>query len=146
MNNKIKNFEQANLYTESFDEFAKINKNLKNRTVFFEVTSDSSENSINNKLQINKCEINIKVEILYKNKLDKFDLSFIYFADPIKNDRKIKNNINQNKDIFEFKFKYDEKYCLKQGKLLLTKEMQEFINKKNSSKNKSDFRTQSNMK
>jgi hypothetical protein len=145
VNNKTKNFEQANIFTEFFDGFVKIDKNLKNRTVFYDVTSDFTKNPFNNKLQINKCKINIQVEILNKDKLDKFDLSFIYFANPIKTNPKIKNNVKQNKDIFDLKFKYDEKYWQKQEKLPLTKEMQEFINEINSKGKYSDFKTKTNI-
>ena len=48
--------------------------------------------------------------------------------------------------MFELKGKYDSKYWKNNEILLLTKEMQEFINKVNNSNNKSDFRTQTNIK
>jgi hypothetical protein len=59
---------------------------------------------------------------------------------------KLKNNVNLNTDMFELRGKYDAKYWEENQILPLTAEMQEFINKVNSSNEKSDFKSKSNMK
>ncbi len=51
-----------------------------------------------------------------------------------------------NKDMFELKGKHDSRYWENNEILLLTNEMQQFINKVNTLKNKSDFKTQTNMR
>lgn len=146
VNNKTKNFEQANIFTEFSGVFEKIDKELKNRTVFYEVTSDFKTNPLTDKLQINRCNIRIQVEVMHKDELDKFDLSFIYFADPIDTNPQIKNNINHSKDIFDLSFEHDANYWQSQEKLPLTTEMQAFINEVNASGKNSDFRTKTNIK
>lgn len=144
VNNETMNFVQANIITEFFNEFSEIGKKLKSRTVLNEVTSNFNRSPINNKLQINKCNITIQAEVIYESKLDKFELSFIYLADPIEVESKIKNNVNHKKDIFDLKFNHDEVYWQNQEKLPLTKEMQKFINEVNSSDRNSDFKTKTN--
>jgi hypothetical protein len=146
VNNETRNFEQANVFTEFLGDFSEIDKDLKNRTVLYEITSDFGENPLTGKLQINKCKIDIQVEVSYKEKVDIFDLSFIYFAVPIENEPELKNNVNQNKDIFDLNFKHDATYWLNQDKLPLTNEMQKFISEVNSSGKGSDFKTETNIK
>lgn len=146
VNRDSKNFEKANIAIKYTDEYNVINKDLKNKTLYFEVESDFKRSDINNKLQITKCKMYIIVENIFKQQTDIFKLSFIYFAEPIGQELKIKNNVNLNKDIFELKYKYDESFWINQDKLPLTTEMQEFINEVNSSGKNSDFKTKTNIK
>jgi NTP pyrophosphatase (non-canonical NTP hydrolase) len=59
---------------------------------------------------------------------------------------KIRNNVNLDIDMFKLRGKYNAKYWEENQILTLTAEMQEFINKVNSSNEKSDFKSKSNMK
>ena len=146
VNNSTKNFEKASLNIDYTDDYTIINKDLKNRTKRFYVESTFKKNKNTAKLQINNCNINIEVEVLFKDEKDIFNLSFTYFAEPINNEDKIKNNVNHKTDIFDLNIKYNPEYWKNHEILPLTNEMQEFINKVNSTGKNSDFRTKSNIK
>ncbi|WP_225037398.1 hypothetical protein [Winogradskyella sp. SM1960] len=125
-----------------FDEI----RDIKFRSPFLELKSNFKRNIKTNKLQLNQAIIKSKTEVYTKDGKDIFEVNYIFYANPIPEPIKIKNNINLRKDMFELKGNYDSKYWEDNEILLLTKEMQEFINKVNTSNNKSDFRTQTNMK
>jgi hypothetical protein len=146
VNNNTKNFEKASINIDYIDDFTIVGKDLKNRTKKFDVESTFKKNKDTDKFQINNCNINIEVEVLFKDKKDIFNLSFSYFAEPINNEEKIKNNVNHKTDIFDLNIKYNPEYWKNQEILPLTVEMQEFINKVNSTGKNSDFRTKSNIK
>ena len=146
VNNNTKNFEKASINIDYIDDFTIVGKDLKNRTKKFDVESTFKKNKDTDKFQINNCNINIEVEVLFKDKKDSFNLSFSYFAEPINNEEKIKNNVNHKTDIFDLNIKYNPEYWKNQEILPLTVEMQEFINKVNSTGKNSDFRTKSNIK
>ncbi len=118
VNNENFNFEQASTKTVYFDDYTVVNKDLKNKTNSFEVTSNFKKNPFTNKMQINKSFFKIKVDVLFKDIKDEFDLNFIYYAEPLNNSTSIKNNINHDKDIFDLKFDYDEEYWKNQEILL----------------------------
>jgi len=126
-------------------EFEKI-RNIKFRTPFFELKSNFKRNNKTNKLQLSQAIIKSKTEVYSKKGTDIFEVNYIFYANPIPKTIKLKNNIKLEKDMFELKGKYDSKYWESNEILLLTKGMQDFINKVNTSNNKSDFRTQTNMK
>ncbi|RTZ07686.1 hypothetical protein EKM05_10670 [Flavobacterium sp. GSP27] len=146
VNNNTKNFEKASLNIDYIDDFTVISKDLKNRTKKFNVESTFKKNKNTDKFQINNCNINIEVEVLFKDEKDIFNLSFSYFAEPINNGEKIKNNVNHKIDIFDLNIKYNSEYWKNHEILPLTDEMQEFINKVNSTGKNSDFRTKTNIK
>jgi hypothetical protein len=146
VNNTTKNFEKASLNIDYTDDYTIINKDLKNRTNSFYVESTFKKNKNTEKLQINNCNINIELEVLFKDDKDIFNLSFTYFAEPVNYENKIKNNVNHKTDIFDLNIKYNPEYWKNHEILPLTNEMQEFINKVNSSGKNSDFRTKSNIK
>ena len=146
VNNNTKNFEKASINIDYIDDFTIVGKDLKNRTKKFDVESTFKKNKDTDKFQINNCNINIEVEVLFKDKKDIFNLSFSYFAEPINNEEKIKNNVNHKTDIFDLNIKYNPEYWKNQEILPVTVEMQEFINKVNSTGKNSDFRTKSNIK
>lgn len=121
-------------------------KDTRFRTVFLTLKSNFERNSHTDKLQLNKSILKGKVEVYSKDDKDIFDFSYIYYSDPVINSTKLKNNINLKKDMFDLQLKYDSGYWENQDQLMLTSEMQDFINKVNSSGKKSDFRTKTNMK
>jgi hypothetical protein len=146
VNNKTKNFEKAAININYNDDYTIINRDLKNKTKIFNVESTFKKNNNTDKLQINKCNINIEVDVLYKEEKDIFNLSFIYFAEPISYEKEIKNNVNHKTDIFDLNIKYNPEYWKDHEILPLTDEMQEFINKVNSTSKNSEFRTKTNIK
>lgn len=146
VNESDNTFNEVYILNENKDaEFDKI-RDIKFRTPFFELKSNFKRNVETNKLQLNQAKIKSKTEVHSKNGTDIFEVNYIFYSNPISKPIEIKNNIKLKKDMFELKGKYDSKYWKNNEILLLTKEMQEFINKVNNSNNKSDFRTQTNIK
>lgn len=125
--------------------FEKI-KDVRFRTIFFYTKSNFARNIKTNKLQLNKSIVKAIAEVYPNEAKDVFDVSYIFYARPVYNRVKLKNNINLKKDMFELKGEYNSEYWENHKILPLTNEMQKFINMVNSSKNKSDFRTKTNMK
>jgi hypothetical protein len=144
--NDKNNFEEANFAILNSDEYDVINRDLKNRTKKWEVTSSFAKNTDTDKFQINKSNFKILVDVLYKDSKDEFDMNIIYYAEPLAENTSVKNNVNFEKEIVDLKFKYDEDYWNNHPILHLNTEMQEFIDNINTSSNSSEFRTNSNMK
>ncbi len=146
VNESDNTFNEVYILNENKDtEFDKI-RDIKFRTPFFELKSNFKRNTKTNKLQLNQAIIKSITEVYSKDGTDIFEVNYIFYANPISKPIEIKNNIKLTKDMFELNGKYDSKYWENNEILLLTKEMQEFINEVNTSNNKSDFRTQTNMK
>lgn len=146
VNESDNTFNEVYILNENKDtEFDKI-RDIKFRTPFFELKSNFKRNTKTNKLQLNQAIIKSITEVYSKDGTDIFEVNYIFYANPISKPIEIKNNIKLTKDMFELNGKYDSKYWENNEILLLTKEMQEFINKVNTSNNKSDFRIQTNMK
>lgn len=120
-------------------------KDIKFRTIYFKCNTSFLRNIKTNKLQLNKAILKSISEVYTKDSLkDIFEVSYIFYAKPI-DTINLKNNVNLKKDIFDLNFNYDEVYWKNQEILPLTNDMQEFINKVNSSGKNSDFRTKTNM-
>ncbi len=137
--------EAYTLYKSDDAEFTKL-RDLKYRTIFYELKSNFARNDKTNKHQLNLSVVKSTTEVFRKNERDEFEVTYIYYANPTNTELQLKNNINLNTDMFELKGKYDPKYWEENQMLPLTAEMQEFINKVNSSNEKSDFKSKSNMK
>lgn len=120
-------------------------RDVKYRTIFFEKKSNFKRNENTNKYQLNLAILKSHTEVVSNNKEDFFEVTYVYYAVPVSNFIKLKNNINIKEDMFELNIKYDNAYWDNHDVLPLTAEMQDFINKVNSSNNKSDFRTKTNM-
>ncbi len=73
VNNNTKNFEKASINIDYIDDFTIVGKDLKNRTKKFDVESTFKKNKDTDKFQINNCNINIEVEVLFKDKKDIFN-------------------------------------------------------------------------
>lgn len=135
------------VFISSKDDNAKFSeKRIKSRTTNYELKTNFKRNEITNKYQINTAILKYNVEAIFEKEKDIFDITYIYYAIPINSNMKIENNINLNDDIFDLNLKYNPEYWKNQELLPLTDEMQEFINKVNSSGKNSDFRTKTNIK
>jgi len=146
VDNADNTFNEAYIVSKSPDaEFTKI-RDFKYRTIFFEVKSNFARNEKTNKHQINLSVLKATTEVFKNNERDEFTITYIYYANPTNTEMKLKNNVNLKTDMFELRGKYDAKYWEENQILPLTAEMQEFINKVNSSNEKSDFKSKSNMK
>ena len=132
------------IYDNKNVDFEKIGKS-KYRTVFSNWKSNFERNPLTNKLQLNKAKLKAKTEVYEQSENYVFNASYLYYAIPIDNTIEIKNNINLHKDMFDLKGEYNQEYWEKNEKLILTKEMQEFINKVNANGKNSDFRTKTNI-
>ncbi len=138
-------FREANItYINKSSTFENIRK-TKYRTTFMNWKSNFERNQKSNKLQINKATIKAKTELITGEIRDIYDVNYIYYARPINKLVKVKNTDNLNIDMFELKGKYDFEYWKNHKILTLTNEMQEFINKVNSSGKNSDFKTKTNI-
>jgi hypothetical protein len=138
-------FKEANvIYDNKNAEFEKLGKS-KYRTVFSNWKSEFERNSQIDKYQLSKAILNGKTEVYEESESYIFNFSYIYYAEPIDNSTEVKNNINLSKDMFDLKGEYKQEYWKNIEILTLTKEMQEFINKVNTSGKNSDFRTKTNI-
>ena len=125
--------------------FSKI-RDYKYHTTFFEVKSGFKRNLQTTKYQLNQVVMKYKT-IVYQNDVkDVFDVQYVYTAFPENTIQKIEKNINENKDIFDLKSKYDSNYWAKNEILPLTNEIQTFINKVNEKVDKPNFKTINNIK
>ncbi|MDO5607080.1 MAG: hypothetical protein Q4G08_01370 [Capnocytophaga sp.] len=119
---------------------------LKYRTVLFDQTSTFKRNPQTNKMQLNITVIKPTTEAIIKDTRDVFEATYVFHAVPLENSIVIKNNININKDMFDLNGAYNPDFWDSNEVLLLTDEMQEFVNQINASGKKSDFRSITNMK
>lgn len=103
-------------------------------------------NAITNKYQLSKAILTATTEVHKEQIKDIFECSYIYVSIPVDNLEKSSNNINLDKDIFDLEIDYNSEYWNNNEILKLTNEMQDFINKVNSSGKNSNFRTKSNIK
>lgn len=146
MDNADNTFSEAYILSKSENAaFTKL-RNLKYRTILYELKSNFARNNNTNKHQLNLSVIKSTTEVFRNNERDEFEVTYIYYANPTNAEMKLKNNVNLNTDMFELRGKYDAKYWEENQILPLTTEMQEFINKVNYSNEKSDFKSKSNMK
>lgn len=146
VDNADNTFSEAYILNKSGDAaFTKL-RDLKYRTIFYELKSNFARNDKTNKHQLNLSVLKSSTEVFRNEVRDEFEVTYIYYANPTNTEMKLKNNINLNTDMFELRGKYDAKYWEENQILPLTPEMQEFINKVNSANEKSDFKSKSNMK
>ncbi len=126
-------------------EFSK-KGSLRYRTTNYELKTNFKRNEISNKYQLNMAVFKNNVETVLDNDKNNFEITYIYYSTPLNSNSNIKNNINLNNDMFDLNIKYNPEYWKNHEILPLTNEMQEFINKVNSTGKNSDFRTKSNIK
>jgi hypothetical protein len=103
-------------------------------------------NAITNKYQLSKAILSATTEVHKEQIKDIFECNYIYVSIPVDNLEKISSNVNLDKDIFDLEIDYNSEYWNNNEILKLTNEMQDFINKVNSSGKNSNFRTKSNIK
>jgi len=121
-------------------------KDIKSRTMLFELKSNFKRNEKTNKHQLNLSVLKYHTEVISNAKSDYFEITYIFHAKHVSNDMRLKNNVNLNKDMFELNGVYNSEFWKNNETLQLTNEMQDFINMVNSSNTKSDFRTKTNIK
>lgn len=138
-------FKEANvIYNNKNAEFENLGKS-KYRTVFSNWKSEFERNIQTDKYQLSKAILKGKTEVYEESESYIFNFSYVYYAEPIDNSTEVKNNINLSKDMFDLKGEYKLEYWKNIEILTLTNEMQEFINKVNTSGKNSDFKTKTNI-
>ena len=136
------------VYIRNKDDYSEFieKKDIKSRTILFELKSNFKRNEKTNKHQLNLSVLKYHTEVISNAKKDYFEVTYIFYAKPVSNDMRLKNNVNLNRDMFELNGIYNSEFWKNNETLQLTKEMQDFINMVNSSDTKSDFRTKTNIK
>jgi hypothetical protein len=146
VDNSNNTFNEASYTHKNDDAKFTEKRNIKFRNKTFEVQSNFARNEKTNKYQLNLSVLKHTTELFANGERDVFEVTYIYYAYPLTNEMKIRNNVNLDIDMFKLRGKYNAKYWEENQILTLTAEMQEFINKVNSSNEKSDFKSKSNMK
>jgi hypothetical protein len=146
VNNIDNAFKQVKIFYNNPNAEYTIKNSAKYRTAVFELESNFEKNNDTQKFQLNFAIFQAITDGSYKDKNDVFEVTYIYMATPIANTSVVKKNINLSKDIFDLNIKYNDEFWKNNEKLPLTFELQEFINKVNTSKNSSDFKTKTNIK
>jgi len=120
-------------------------KDIKYRTTNYEINITFKKNEKVGKYFLDKASMSASVEVVPGSD-DKiiYTVSYkLYTFDNFQN-FEITDKINLSKDIFRLKGNYDQSYWQSQNYLLLTEEMQEFLNTSNYENN--DFKTTTNIK
>lgn len=120
-------------------------KDIKYRTTNYTVNITFQKDKSVKKYFIDKASMFATVEVVPKN-AEKiiYTVSYKLFTFDNFQDFEINSNINLSKDIFSLKEDYDQSFWESQNYLLLTKEMQEFLNSLNNENN--DFKSATNIK
>lgn len=136
------------VYIRNKDDSAEFieKQDIKSRTILFELKSNFKRNEKTNKHQLNLSILKYHTEVISNAKKDHFEITYIFYAKPVSDHMKLKNNVNLNRDMFELNGVYNSDFWNNNETLQLTNEMQAFINRVNSSNTKSDFRTKTNIK
>ncbi|MCF6297687.1 MAG: hypothetical protein L3J08_06845 [Flavobacteriaceae bacterium] len=134
-------------------EFYLINKNglplikkrhIKYTTVLYEVRIKFKKDKKLKKYYVHKAKLNSRVEIQLKDsEKEYYDVSYQYFTKNNFGDFGVKKNISISKDLFKIHYQYDAKFWNNQNELLLTKEMEGFLNTLDNKNN--EFKVKSNI-
>ncbi len=153
---RIEGYYVINTANNAIEEFHQISapknppyseeKHIKFRTLRYELTVLFAKDTVKNKYYMKTAKRNTVVEISDKKNTftQRYDSSFIldtsdsFIADPVKKNR------SAVKDIFKLKFPYDADYWDGQNTLLLTDEMEAFI--QNMGKGNQEFKVRTNIK
>lgn len=146
IDNKTNITNQVHINYNNPDEEFKQNPILKSRNPQLELTTDFKKNPQTGKYQLSKSIIYAKTEVIINSKTDIWEEYYYYEASPIPITIAVKNNINQEKDIFELEGKYEANYWDKNEKLILTQEMQDFIDQLPKNTKNESFRVKTNVK
>lgn len=136
VNNSDNTFNEVYLKNEDKEAEFFEKGNIKYRTIFFELKSNFSKNKETSKYQLNMAVLSSHTEVFSEDKRDFFEVKYIYYANPVSDTVRLKNNINLNKDMFELKGTYSNEYWNSQNRLLLTDDIQSFMNKLKNSQSK----------
>lgn len=146
VNNDDNTFNEVYMTAEDNNVEFNTKKDIKYRTTTFETKSNFKKNLNTQKYQLNLSVLKYNTEVISKEKKDDFEVTYIYYAYPLKNKSNIKSNINIKKDMFDLNVKYDENYWMNQEILPLTSEMQEFVDKMVATERNPNFRPKTNIK
>ncbi|MFS4494778.1 hypothetical protein [Maribacter sp. 2308TA10-17] len=123
----------------------KKNKFLKYRTSFYDVTVYFKKSIEKDAYFISSAKSIYKVETTDEEKSFNlvYELTSILTTSDNFGDFKVKKNVSATRDLFKLKYPYNAEYWNSQNQLLLTEEMQEFIQKMGKENN--EFKVRSNM-
>lgn len=112
---------------DSYEE----NSDVKYRTIFFEMNINYKKDINDNQYYMDKAKINATVELFDKDNLKNepiiYNASYIWFG-LNRIDYTVKRNVSSSKDVFKLDFPYNDSFWKGQNILLLTDEMQSFLN------------------
>ena len=102
---------------------------LRYRTIFYERFITFKKSEKRKKYYVDKVKINASLELLTKDLVIPiiYDYSYIMSTEDNFGNFEVKKNVSTSKDMFRLKYRYDESFWLKQNQLLLTREMQAFL-------------------
>jgi len=120
-------------------------KDIKYRTTNYDVNITFKKNQEIKKYFLDKASMSATVEVIPEN-AEKviYRVSYKLYTFDNFRDFDVNSNINLSKDIFRLNEDYDQSFWESQNYLLLTKEMQEFLNSLTNEKN--DFKSATNIK
>lgn len=145
----------VNTTDNAFNEFYSVDKNdqadfrerrgVKYRTINYELFVSFKKDSNLDKYFLDKAKLKAKVEVIDKDKAPVFyDAEYLWLASPQSTFKKLDKRVSLSKDIFKLKADYNEQFWTNQNNLLLTQEMQDFLNSLNDPDN--DFKVETNLK
>lgn len=142
LNNAI---EEVHIISVPKDPLYTITKRIKYRTTYYDLTVLFKKNTINNRYYMKSAKNRTIVETTDKKGTfnEKYDINFILNTTDSFGDFEVKKNISATKDIFKLKHPYNAAYWNSQNQLLLTDEMQTFINR--MGEDNKEFKVRSNI-
>ncbi len=124
---------------DSYEE----NSDVKYRTIFFEMNINYKKDINDNQYYMDKAKINATVELFDKDNLKNepiiYNASYIWFG-LNRIDYTVKRNVSSSKDVFKLDFPYNDSFWKGQNILLLTDEMQSFLNSLPKLENRAKFK------
>jgi hypothetical protein len=118
-------------------------RDLKYRTVYYELFVSFSKNNIVDKYYLDKAKLKANVEVRDKDeKTIQYETEYLWIASH-RTDKKVTKKISLSKDIFKLDIPYDEHFWNIQNNLMLTDELKLFIDDLGSLNN--DFEIQTNI-
>lgn len=122
-----------------------VRKNIKYRTTDYNLEVTFKKNRINDKYSIDKANLTATVEVINKKgERDLYNVNYKFITYDNFENFEVNNNISLSKNIFDLKADYDDEFWNSQNYLLLTQELESFLESINE-ENK-DFTSVSNIK
>ena len=116
-------------------------RDLKYRTVYYELFVSFSKNNPGNKYYLDKAKLIAKVEVIDKDeKTIQYETEYVWIASHRTN-KKINKKASLSKDIFKLDIPYDKHFWNQQNNLMLTDELKLFIDDLDSLNNDFEIQT-----